>query len=80
MHPDEPASRPDESLERRLLRGVQHVARRRQENHHLVSFQRIVAENGCVFARLHSEAALPSLLLNGRSAGRNRIVPEAFSF
>ena len=71
MHADKSPAAANEPLERRLLRAVQDIARRRQEHHRLISRERRIVEHVAIFGRVHGKAAHATLLLNGGNACGN---------
>ena len=79
MHADESAAATNEPLESRLLRGVQNVAGGRKKHDGFVAGEAVVGEGARVLGGVHRKPARAALLPNRRDAGRDRVVPEAFS-
>jgi len=78
MDADEALAPADEALERGLLRVVQHVARRTQEDHCIVSGQPRVAEAPRIFGRCQRPASLRRKPTQCLDAGRDRFVPVLY--
>ena len=77
MHADVSVSGADVALEGLLLRAVQHVTRRRHEDHGGEPAQRLVGESRSILGRLHGEAMCGAQRLHGGDAIGDRCVTEA---
>jgi len=77
VNADVPSATPDEALERRLLRGPEHVARCQQEDDRGVAAQARVVEGGGVLGRGDPQAAVRARLFDRPDRSGDRGVPEA---